>query len=60
MAALKLKEELQRKPERIGILMNKFLNDEFFAMVPPNQAKSWVAELEQFGYKSSDWNKNLK
>ena len=46
MAALKLKEELQRKPERIGILMNKFLNDEFFAMVSPNQAKACVAELE--------------
>ena len=60
MAALKLKEELQRKPERVGILMNKFLNDEFFAMVSPNQAKSWVAELEQFGYKSSDWNKKFK
>ena len=60
MSALKFESELKRKPERIDILVNKFLNNEFFTMVSPSQAKSWVAELEKFGYKSSDWSKKFK
>ena len=56
---MKLRDELQRKPERISILIDKFMGKDPFLLVPPGstEGRPWVKELEEFGYTSSDWPK---
>ena len=61
MAGMKLRDELQRKPERISVLLDEFLAQHPFLLVPAGstEGKPWVKELEQFGYTSSDWPKKF-
>ena len=62
MAGMKLRDEFQRKPERISILLDKFLANDPFQLVSAGstEGKPWVKELEEYGYKSSDWPKKFK
>jgi len=61
MAGMKLRDELQRKPERISVLLDEFLAQHPFLLVPAGstEGKPWVKELEEFGYTSSDWPKKF-
>lgn len=58
---MKLRDEFQRKPERISILIDKFMGKDPFQLVPPGstEGRPWVKELEEFGYTSSDWPKKF-
>ena len=53
---------LKKHTSRIALIINKFVDQEPFVLVPPasSEGKGWVKELEQFGIKPGNWSRNFK
>ena len=55
-------KELKKHTFRIALLLDMFVDQTTFTLVPPSsqEGKGWVSELEQFGIKPGQWSQGFK